>query len=94
MQKVVRCNWGTHRPVLEVGVRKGCAIELGYRKDDPYTQWVVEYAGNGHYFKTARECMEYCKRRGWVKTQDEIDRFVAEAEANAEKLTKDAHEDR
>ena len=40
-------------------VRKGCPVYLQRLADDPYAEWGVQYAGNGHYFPTLSEAEAY-----------------------------------
>lgn len=45
---------------------KGCDCVLQQLADDHF-KWCVQYAGNGHYFKTHDEALAYLIARGFIR---------------------------
>lgn len=45
---------------------KGCDCVLQQLADDHF-KWCVQYAGNGHYFKTRDEAFAYLTARGFIR---------------------------
>lgn len=43
--------------------RRGCPVIFQKLESDPYADYCIQYAGNGHYYKTAEEAWEYIKKR-------------------------------
>lgn len=42
--------------------RKGCPVVFQIL-DDEYTPYCIQYAGGGHYYKTAAEAQQYVEKR-------------------------------
>ncbi len=43
--------------------RRGCPVILQRLESDPYSEYCVQYAGSGQYFKTIDEAQAYLKKR-------------------------------
>lgn len=52
-------------PVEIVTTHNGWLVEIGYNAEASLP-CCVQYAGNGHYFKTFYEARAYCHGRGWM----------------------------
>ena len=66
MKSVKRVKWTSGwKRIEDVCSRDNRMVEIGYdpSADMPYC---VQFAGNGHYFKTITEARAYCHGRGWL----------------------------
>lgn len=43
--------------------RRSCPVILQRLENDPYANYCIQYAGNGHYYKTQDEALEYVRKR-------------------------------
>jgi len=43
--------------------RRGCPVKFQKLESDPYADYCIQYAGNGHYFKTLDEAQAYIKNK-------------------------------
>ena len=46
------------------------AVIIMYSKDPNDPHWCLQYRGNGHYFDTAQQLMDYYHSRRFKKPQD------------------------
>ena len=46
------------------------AVILRSKQPDQKNPWCVQYLGNGHYFNTYAQAIDYCKKRGWTNSDN------------------------
>lgn len=49
--------------------RRSCPVIFQKLESDPYADYCIQYAGNGHYFKTTEAAQEYIKKRFKYRTK-------------------------
>lgn len=56
--------------IIPQGAKHAVIIMFSNDKDDPH--WCLQYKGNGHYFDTFQQLMDYFHSRRFKKPQDLI----------------------
>lgn len=54
-------------PIDGVIQKNGLPVVLFYKAGDAM-EWSVQYAGNGHYFETREDALDYIRSRRWKWT--------------------------
>lgn len=89
---IKRVRWSRElgwNPVAYVCSRRGWAVEIGFNPtEESEYRWCVQFAGNGHYRRSAEDAVEYCISRKWCRAEN-AGALVRKCYAAAEILTAD-----